>query len=107
MDVNVSLEKKIADSFFKCPSQKSNGCQSASNVQNYLNGSIHQESFDWGNDILYIFCTNFGLTTAQFKVQLSKTIKGSGGGSVGWAVAFDTRDPQFESQHLQSFISQS
>ena len=31
---------------------------------------------------------------------------GSGGGSVGRAVASDTRDPQFKSQHLQNFIYQ-
>ena len=29
---------------------------------------------------------------------------GSGGGSIGRAVAFDTRDPQSQSQHRQSFI---
>ena len=31
---------------------------------------------------------------------------GSDGGSVGRAVASDTRDPQFESQHWQSLIYQ-
>ena len=31
---------------------------------------------------------------------------GSGCGSVGTAVASDTRDPQFESRHWQSFIYQ-
>ena len=31
---------------------------------------------------------------------------GSGGGSVGRAVASGTRDPQFESQHQQSSIYQ-
>ena len=31
---------------------------------------------------------------------------GSGGGSVGRAVASDTRDPWFESQHWQNFIYQ-
>ena len=31
---------------------------------------------------------------------------GSGCGSVGWAVASDTRDPQFESRHRQNFIYQ-
>ena len=30
-------------------------------------------------------------------------ILGSGGGSVGRAVTFDSRDPRFESQHRQSF----
>ena len=31
---------------------------------------------------------------------------GNGGGSVGKAVASDTRDPRFESQHQLSFIYQ-
>ena len=31
---------------------------------------------------------------------------GNGGGSVGREVAYDTRDPQFKSQHWQSFIYQ-
>ena len=31
---------------------------------------------------------------------------GSGAGSVSRAVASDTRDPQFKSQHQQNFISQ-
>ena len=31
---------------------------------------------------------------------------GSGGGSVGRAVAYDTRGPWFESQHRQIFIDQ-
>ena len=31
---------------------------------------------------------------------------GSGGGSVGRAVASNTRDPQFKSQHRQSLIYQ-
>ena len=31
---------------------------------------------------------------------------GSGCGSVGWAVASDTKDPQFESHHQQNFIYQ-
>ena len=30
-------------------------------------------------------------------------LNGSGGGSVGRAVASDTRDPRFESQHWQNF----
>ena len=33
-------------------------------------------------------------------------VRGSGCGSVGRAVAFDTRDPQFESRHRQNFIYQ-
>ena len=33
-------------------------------------------------------------------------ILGSGCGTIGWAVASDTRDARFESQHLQKFISQ-
>ena len=32
--------------------------------------------------------------------------QGSGGGSVGRAVASDTSDPRFESQHRQSYIYQ-
>ena len=31
---------------------------------------------------------------------------GSGGGSVGRAVASDTRNPRFEPQHCKNFISQ-
>ena len=33
--------------------------------------------------------------------------KGSGGGLIGRAVASDTRDLRFESQHRQNFINQS
>ena len=41
-----------------------------------------------------------------FKVWVSKKNWGSGCGTVGRAVASDTRDPRFESQHRQKFICQ-
>ena len=39
-----------------------------------------------------------------FRPDLKVLSKGSGCGSVGRAVAFDTRDPRFESSHWQKFI---
>ena len=44
------------------------------------------------------------LSTCNIKESgLQRTIgEGSGGGSVGRAVASDTRDPRFESQHRQT-----
>ena len=38
--------------------------------------------------------------------MLQVVLWGSGRGSVGRAVASDTRDPRFESQHRQNFIYQ-
>ena len=37
--------------------------------------------------------------------NVNQTKKGSGCGSVGRAVAFDTRGPRFESSHQQKFIN--
>ena len=42
----------------------------------------------------------------DFKSSLCSGMQGSGCGSVGTAVASDTRDPQFKSRHLQNFIHQ-
>ena len=43
-------------------------------------------------------------TTDKINHETSSRTKGSGCGTVGRAVATDTRDPRFESQHQQKFI---
>ena len=60
-----------------------------------------------------IFCVNRGdeeqnnwTSQENFLFNEVSPSKGSGCGSVGWAVASDTRDPRFKSRHQQSFIFQ-
>ena len=49
------------------------------------------------------YCIENGTTIGFIKPGMRK---GSGGGSVGRAVASNSRDPQFESHHRQNFIYQ-
>ena len=53
-----------------------------------------------------IYLTHMGTDWNQTAINLKvkNEAKGSGCGSVGRAVASDTRDPRFESIHRQKFI---
>ena len=53
-----------------------------------------------------IYLTHMGTDWNQTAINLKvkNEAKGSGCGSVGRAVASDTRDPRFESSHWQKFI---
>ena len=66
------------------------------------------EFFSKRNDKKSVITNKIGILTKK-KVCLNKqffNVGHSGGGSVGRAVASDTRDPWFKSQHRQSFIYQ-
>ena len=61
------------------------------NLKRSLSEKKKQKTFDLNN-------------FRQINCERKKTL-GSGGGSVGRAVASDARDPGFESSHQQTFIS--
>ena len=44
-------------------------------------------------------------STSNKVLEINNKIKGGGGGSVGTAVASDSRGPRFESSHRQKFIN--
>ena len=54
--------------------------------------------------IVCFFIKNFIVYFRHFQVIKRKLKVGSGGGSVGRAVASDTIGPRFESSHRQKFI---